>query len=97
MAATTNLSPVAVITQDGVDGDIHIFPRWEGVDRPETGGWAVGPQRAILAKRLAAAINAGVVCTNPVVKTDVNGKTYVSHDHGVMGRRMNADLKRLGF
>ena len=31
------------------------------------------------------------------VTLDVNGKTYVSAASQVLGRRMNADLKRLGF
>jgi hypothetical protein len=31
------------------------------------------------------------------IKTDVNGKTYVSANCAVLGRMANADLARLGF
>ena len=67
------------------------------LDRKDGVGYRFGPKKRKLAERLAAAINAGVVLTNPEIKRDVNGNTYVSSDHGVMGRYANADLKRLGF
>ncbi len=47
--------------------------------------------------RLSAAIRAQKAIKNPSIKTDIGGKTYVSFDIEVIGRRMNADLKRLGF
>ena len=78
-------------------GAVAVHPVWSGVDRPDTGGWTVSTTK--MALRLVAAIRAGFVCTNPRVMTDVHGKTYVTHDgHSrILGRRMNADLKRLGF
>ena len=65
------------------------------VDRPETHGYVV--KDAKMAARLSAAINAGVVFYDPEVRTDVNGRTYVNAPSRVLGRMMNADLRRLGF
>lgn len=78
------------------DGDAFIVgPVWEGVDRPYTHGWAVAEKHV---KRLVAAIEgeAANVAEHKVL-TDVNGHTYVSFDLPVMGRTMNANLKRLGY
>lgn len=90
---TETLTPTAVVeTHDGLT---TVGAYWPGVDRPTTGGIAVS--NAKLAARLAAAINAGVVYTDARVATDVNGKTYVAARSMVLGRRLNADLRRLGF
>ncbi len=67
------------------------------IDRKEGTGYRVGQKHRKLADRLAVAISAGAVFTNPSIKRDVNGKTYVTAESAVIGRRMNADLKRLGF
>lgn len=80
----------------GIDA-IHVVVTTKVTDRERVFGWAIPPKQEALASRLARAVQAGVVLTNPVVKTDVNGKTYVSVDSQVLGRRMNADLKRLGY
>ena len=72
-----------------------ISPFWSNVDRPHAFGWIV-TSRA-LAERLRAAVLAGVVLTDPKIKTDTGGQTYVEHKTHVLGRRMNADLRRLGF
>lgn len=82
----------------GIPAHWSVTPVWPNVDRPISSSWSVG-QNPGLGRRLVNAIEAGVVCTNPKVMTDVNGQTYVSHDGHlrVSGRRMNADLKRLGF
>lgn len=67
------------------------------VDRLHIAGWGVG-KNPKLATRLARAVAAGVVLKNASIKHDIHGKRYVSADQTtVMGRRMNADLKRLGF
>jgi hypothetical protein len=66
-------------------------------DREDVYAWALPSKGRALASRLARAVQAGAVLKNPVVKTDVNGKTYVSAESQVMGRHMNADLKRLGY
>jgi len=44
-----------------------------------------------------AAVNAQAVYTDPVVKTDTRGHTYVQAHSRVLGRHANADLARLGF
>ena len=70
------------------------------VDRKHVAGWLVGkPGKASdkLADRLVAAILAGKAITVDGVLTDVRGKTYLGTTHNVVGRRMNADLVRLGF
>jgi hypothetical protein len=68
------------------------------------GAFGLGAEHRGLAERLARAIEAGVVYTNlqlitrtedtPYVKA---GTKYVSCNCTVIGRTMNADLRRLGF
>jgi hypothetical protein len=90
-----SLRATAKITQ-GDDG-FSVTIDWDAnVDRKNTGGWSVGPDRK-LADRLAACVNAQKAFTNAHIDKDVNGKTYVAWTSQVLGRRMNADLKRLGF
>lgn len=95
------LVPTAHITEDA-EG-FHVTTHWDDwhheviLDRPCTHGWLFGPNKRALARRLCAAINAGVVHTDAQVATDVNGKTYVAAHCKVLGRHANADLKRLGF
>ena len=78
---------------------VHVDVIWntDGVplDRPSTYSISVGTWP--LAERLVKAIHAGVVFPDPKVKTDVYGKTYVEATCKVMGRYLNADLKRLGY
>ena len=78
-------------------GAIHVVVTTKVTDRERVYGWALSPKQGALASRLARAVRDGAVLTNPVVKTDVNGKTYVSCDSQILGRRINADLKRLGY
>ena len=73
-----------------------VWPTFSGVDRERSSGWSTGKSRP-LANRLAKAIRAGVAIDGLEVLTDVNGKTYVGYRHVVSGRRLNADLKKLGF
>ena len=85
------------------DGGIDVRTVWSAdgvqIDRPEGVGFGLGsrPGAAALARRLKAAIEAGAVFTVPVLRTDVNGRTYVSTGCTVIGRRLNADLRRLGY
>lgn len=72
-----------------------VEAHWSGVDRPCVGGWAV--KDAKMAQRLKAAILAGVVYYDAQVHTDTAGKTYVHAPARVLGRTMNADLRKLGF
>jgi hypothetical protein len=78
---------------------LHVVPIWNDVDRPDSYGWSMNatPKNKSLATRLVNAIKAGRVMTNPIVCKDKDGKTFVSSGMTVLGRHMNADLKRLGF
>lgn len=76
---------------------ISVTPVWDDVDRPRSFSWGVKLIHRKLAERLKAAILAGVVFYNIEKKTDINGKTYASFNCRVWARRMNADLKRLGY
>jgi hypothetical protein len=93
-AMSIHISHVEVTRSE--DGEIHVAPFWTGVDRPMSSGWAIDSNEH-LAARLERAILAGAVHSDVSVKTDVNGRTYVSATTHVVGRRMSADLKRLGF
>ena len=73
-----------------------------GLDRSHVYGWSVGPMSAKavnLAARLQAAVLAGKAFQGPAeTKRDVNGRTYLSAPScQIMGRHMNADLRKLGF
>ena len=82
--------------RDGADEIIvDAIVKGVDVDRPSTHGYVVKDKR--MAERLAAAINAQAVFYGAEVRTDVNGKTYVNAPSRVLGRMMNADLRRLGF
>lgn len=65
------------------------------VDRPNLHG--IGCKDRKTAERLVRAINAGKVFTFERIERDVNGKTFIVAGCNVWGRRLNADLKRLGF
>ena len=78
-------------------GGIHVAVTTKVTDRDDVYAWAIPSKHDALASRLARAVRDGAALTNPVVKTDVNGKTYISVDSQILGRRMNADLKRLGY
>lgn len=80
---------------------VHVDVKWRGgkLDRTDGGGFVfkANPLGMGYAKRLVAAINAGVVYTNAKVLRDVNGRTYVQADKQVMAKYANSDLRRLGF
>lgn len=63
------------------------------------GGWSLraGRRGLALADRLVRAIRAGVAVVDPEVRVDVRGVRYATGRQVVLGRRMSADLKRLGF
>src|SRR4051812_6638327 len=80
------------------DGDsLCVAVIWKNVDRPDVGGWGLKKSHRSLANRLAAALATERIHANAEVKTDVNGQTYVSSHPPILGRKLNADLKRLGF
>jgi len=85
-------------TETTADG-ITVWTVWPNVDRPETSGIQVAdtPAGRALAVRLETAIRHGAVHSDAEVKVDRDGKTYVSATCNVIGRRLNADLARLGY
>lgn len=88
----------AVVEQYGDNPNHYLVSAdWSvaGVDRPVSSGMVVNGKK--VAERLARAIEDGVACPYRGIKTDINGKTYVDQAHNVMARRMNADLRRLGY
>lgn len=74
-----------------------IEPQWSGVDRPTTGGMAVGIKDRVLAERLQKAIISGAAFCKVERLVDRQGKSYIEATWLVRGRRLNADLKRLGY
>lgn len=80
------------------DHTLTVRATWPhaGTDRTEGLGINCGMNRS-LATRLAAAMTAGVVFARHTIKTDIEGNTFVSAERVVMGRTLNADLKRLGY
>ena len=96
-----DLKPVAII---GISPHAEVpgiqvmvtFPN-AGVDRPSTIGVIVDSNKMILALRLVDAINAGVAYKVEGIVKDSAGQTYVGGSLQVIGRRLNADLKRLGY
>lgn len=96
-----NLRAVAKIRDNaGVDNDYVVVEiHWEGepLDRPYTTGIHVAKKNHKLAQRLVRCINAQKAFEHPHVARDTNGKSYVSFTLLVIGKYLNADLKRLGF
>ena len=81
----------------GMPAHFTVRPFWSGVDRPNTGGITVKINNRPLAERLARAIRAGVAVEAESVGVDTAGQTYVVERTHVLGRMLNADLRRLGF
>lgn len=88
---------------DGRVTSLHVDTKWTctdpkvKLDRTDCMGYGLDATHRKLAERLVKAIEAGVVFPNPKLAVDVRGRTYVSCGLTVVGRRMNADLCRLGF
>lgn len=92
------LERIAVTIQKsdrGVPEYYLVSPIWHGVDRPDVGG--TGCTNMTMARRLVRAIEAGAALGPAKVNVDVDGKTYVHAPHKFLARRLNADLKKLGF
>lgn len=73
--------------------------RSHGIKRGHIFGWSTGAN-ASLAVRLVCAIRAGrVFKTEGTIEKDVNDATFVSLPmvKFLLGRRLNADLRRMGF
>lgn len=80
----------------GIQKHISVQPVWRGVDRPIVCGWSVGTDWC-LANRLKKAVESGAVFCMLEFLTDKHGETYIGATDLILGRRMNADLKRLGY
>ena len=88
----------ARVTRERDEISIDVYAHGIKLDRPHVGGWTVGVNKMALAQRLKTATEAGVtITTDGTVLTDNDGDTYLDTAMHVLGRRMNADLKRLGF
>lgn len=93
-----NFYPNAKMPQDLIRVSTEIT--FKGVtDQMMSYSFAVSPANRKLATRLQKAINAGKIFTNlRVAQTTVAPvRNIILSDHTVLGRTMNADLKRLGF
>lgn len=87
----------AEVTSIGYNVDVIVYVVKPKVDRTRHHAWRLRAGDESLACRLASAVEAGVVFTNFQVLRDIYGKTYLQSNCSVLGRRMNADLRRLGF
>jgi hypothetical protein len=83
------------------DGYNAVYIDWSDakVDRPRTYSISTGhgPSGFRLGERLRDAIDAGAAVKFNRIAKDDDGETYVDAEVLVMGRYLNADLKRLGF
>lgn len=61
-----------------VPGSLSVHPVWKGVDRPDGFGYAFRPNDHQYAYRLRDLILSGRAYDGATIKTDINGKTYVS-------------------
>ena len=90
---------VPLIARRPARGEIVVEVRTVGLgtDRDYLLGWGLGPNHGMLAARLRRAILAGKVFGPGEIRTDIHGKTYVCATSRVLGRTLNADLRRMGF
>jgi hypothetical protein len=99
MATKIKVLPVAVVEPSWAnDGSLTVWPEWRGIalDRPRGHGISCGTNRKLV-DRLVKAVEAGAVYVDVTVAEDVNGKSYPDYHCKVLGRTLNADLKRLGY
>lgn len=94
------LKPIATLVERQLTWFVDVT--WTGcpLDRASTGGWLFDLDQKSLAQRLVKCINADKAYKpNVEIKTDVNGKTYVSAETTEFfhKRHMNVSLKKLGF
>lgn len=98
MSSALELLDRVDIVEDDVMPGLLVKPIWKGVDRPFVGGWGLPIDARPLAERLKRAIEAGAIHSDARIQTDVDGRTYVETTQiRIVGRTMNADLKRLGY
>lgn len=83
---------------DEAAGTLTITPIYAGVDETRGIGMVLRYGRDTkLGQRLVAAIKAGATHAPTGVGTNIYGRTYAKTAVNVMGRTLNADLRRLGF
>lgn len=91
-------NPARISDYDPSPIEVVAFDPTKQVDRWEHAhAWGLPAHKGRLAERLVDAIQAGKVLTGAKVATDVNGRTYWDTSCQVLGRKLNADLRRLGF
>ena len=78
---------------------ITITPIWTGVDRARTSSLTLvnKPSNMALANRYKRAIESGAAFCHVELTHDSKGKSYIHAVENVMGRYLNADLKKLGY
>lgn len=99
MATTTlkNVKFEVSIKEDAEVVHVEVFAPDLGLDRPRVRGWGLGHGKMKLAERLKKAIYAGVVLKPVAIHKDVHNETFLETSCSVLGRYLNADLRRLDF
>lgn len=87
------------ITANADDGTFTVRGTWVAdghtINRPQSTGYRLNSKP--LARRMAAAMTAGLVFLDPEIQTGTTGDTYVTARATVLGRYANADLRKLGY
>jgi hypothetical protein len=85
-----------VVIKNKGDGTFTADFEYSGVDRPITFG--IICKNLKNANRLRkAALDGKIVDMEAEILTDTEKETYAKHNCRVMGKYLNADLKRLGY
>ena len=103
MAKTVNktfsATATAEITEDENGITVTVFWQGPGIDHLRGSAWGMTAKHAKLAQRLASCIRAQAYITLPKIITRDDGSIYIS-DYGawqLLGRTLNAELRRRGF
>lgn len=94
------LTLIGNVREAETDGRKYLLVGTTCPQRPDLStryGIALKLTHRALADRLIRAINAGVVFTDVKILKDVHDAEYISSTCHTLGRRLNADLTRLGF
>lgn len=94
-----NVSWQAKIVRRDASITVEAHATYSGLDRTNCYAWALRNDKASekLAVRLASAINSGAAVKCLAVLSDTTKKTYAWTHTTLLGRTLNADLKRLGY
>jgi hypothetical protein len=96
---------VVEIKAGQIDGKAELFVNVAlkpsiNIDRLFVHGWGLGAPSSRtwkLAERLQKAVLAGKAFGPASAKVDIHGASYISGPALIMGRYLNADLKKAGF